>query len=300
MKFEKLKNDEIFIPPDSLVTVTQMGKVTEVQYMSRYNDSPRTEKLSNEEYVVLSTGEIKEYENKKTATKNESENSVRKTMRRIRQLVQTNVTDTRKVRWITLTYRENMTDTKRLYEDFRKFNQRFSYQLVTCGISKPEYIAVAEPQRRGAWHLHILYIWDTKAPYICNDEFAKLWGHGFTKVKALHDSDNIASYLLCYLTDIEIPSELKEYFSGDMLKEVGADNAKKSIVKGARLNMYPSNFNILRHSKNIKKPKKIKMLYKDALNFVQGKELKYQSTFRMTDEQDYESIVTKKEYVEKQ
>lgn len=296
MKFEKLNSEEIFIPLDSLVTVTEMGKVTEIQYMSRFNNQARTMKLSDDEYVVVDTGEIKEYE-EQSETKKGSENSIRKTMKRIRELIQTNVTDIKKVRWVTLTYRDNMTDSKRLYDDFRKFNQRFIHRLNSCGIEKPEYIAIAEPQQRGAWHLHILYIWNESAPYIYNDAFANLWGHGFTKVKALKD-DNIANYLIAYLTDLDITEEQKEYFDESMMKEVEENSKKKSVVKGARLYLYPKNFNIVRHSRGIKKPKKTTMLYKEALEKVSGKKLKYQTTFRMSDEKEFESIIAKKEYID--
>lgn len=274
-----------------------MGKVTELQYISRYNNQPRTEKLSDEEYIVLSTGEIKEYEKQKVVTKNQTINSVRKTMRRIRLLVQTNVTDIKKVRWVTLTYKENMTDAKRLYDDFRKFNQKLTYHLESCNKEKPKYIAIAEPQNRGAWHLHILYIWIQQlAPYLNNSELSRMWGHGFTKVKRLHDSDNIASYLQCYLTDLEIPEEIKDYFS-DNLKEVTSNGKKKSIVKGARLNLYPANFNIVRHSKNIKYPIRETMPLDKALEIVADKTLKYRTTFELSDGKNYETIIDKQEYI---
>ena len=295
MKYEKVKSDEIHIPFSAPVTVTEMGNITEVQYMSRLNQEARTIKLSDDEYMVVETGEVKEY-GKKSDTRNESKNSIRKTMKRIRQLVQTNITDIKNIRWVTLTYRENMTDTKRLYDDFRKFNQRFCHHLISCGMEKPEYIAVAEPQQRGAWHLHVLYIWNHPAPYINNDAFAKLWKHGFTKTKALKDN-NIANYLISYLTDLDIAPELKDYFPENILKETDGNQNKKSIVKGMRLNLYPANFNIVRCSRNIKKPQKRIMTYKDALALVSQKRLSYQTTFRMSDEKGFSSIVDKKEYI---
>ena len=298
MQYEKLRPEEIYIPDTDIVTVTYMGKITEIQHITTHNSKVRTIKVSTDEYVITETGEVNKYA-RKSENRSQSENSIRKTMRRIRELIQTNVTDSKKVKWITLTYKENMTDTKRLYEDFRRFNQRFIYQLTSCGIEKPSYISIAEPQGRGAWHLHILYIWKNSiAPFIYNDAFADLWGHGFTKIKALKDSDNIANYLMCYLTDIEIAPELKEYIPDDMLKEVTDNQQKKSVVKGGRLHMYPAQMNIIRHSNNIKYPKKIKMPYKKALELVEGKRLKFETAFRMTDGKDFESIVDRKEFID--
>ena len=106
MKYKKINSNDFVIPPNALVTLTYMGNLVELQYMSNFNNRQRTEKLSESEYVVLSTGEIKEYKTEKAATKNQTIESVRKTMRKIRLLVQTNVTDRTKVRWVTLTYKK--------------------------------------------------------------------------------------------------------------------------------------------------------------------------------------------------
>lgn len=144
MKYEKIEAEKVNPTKDSYVTVTKMGNTTELQYMSFYNTEAKIKKLSESEYVVVETGEIKPFE-KKAETRADSSNSLKKTMKRIREIVTTNITDPRKVRWCTLTYKENVTDTHRLYQDFRKFNQRFRYYLNRQGIETPEYIAVGEP-----------------------------------------------------------------------------------------------------------------------------------------------------------
>ena len=48
-----------------------------------------------------------------------------------------------------LTYAENMTDTRQLYEDYFRFWKRFTYWCKKNGHTKPEYITVQEPQGRG-------------------------------------------------------------------------------------------------------------------------------------------------------
>jgi hypothetical protein len=52
-------------------------------------------------------------------------------------------------RMITLTYRENMTDKARLKRDFDAMRRRLGK------LQNFQYVAVAERQKRGAWHLHI-------------------------------------------------------------------------------------------------------------------------------------------------
>ena len=240
MKYEKIK-DGVSIHPEAYVDVKKMGNVVEITYNQNKNSKPRTIKLSDEEYVVTGTGEIKQYEKQEKVSRMQSPESVRRTMRRIKELVQTNVTDVRKVRWCTLTYAENMTDTKQLYQDFRKFNQRFQRYIQREFDQAAEYIAVAESQSRGAWHWHVLYLFENHAPYIPNEVFAEVWGHGFTKVKVLDNVENIAVYMMAYLSDVEIPMEYQDFFDPDRYKEVEIAGERKAFIKGQRLKMYPAN-----------------------------------------------------------
>lgn len=52
-------------------------------------------------------------------------------------------------RMLTLTYRENMQDMERLQKDFDLFRRRMSR------AKKFHYVAIVEPQERGAFHMHI-------------------------------------------------------------------------------------------------------------------------------------------------
>lgn len=298
MKYEKIEAKKVNPTKDSYVTVTKMGNTTELQYMSFYNTEAKIKKLSESEYVVVETGEIKPFE-KKAETRADSSNSLKKTMKRIRELVTTNITDPRKVRWCTLTYKENVTDTHRLYQDFRKFNQRFRYYLNRQGIETPEYIAVGEPQLRGAWHLHIIYIWkDNPAPFIKNEVFSSIWGHGFTSIKAVKD-DNISSYLCAYLCDLELNEEILAYFPEhtQTIKTVTDLHGKeKRIAKGMRMYLYPPKFNIIRHSKGIKKPEKTMMTYGEALALVKDQTLKYETAYHLSDEKGFSTFIKKQEF----
>lgn len=226
----------------------------------------RIQRLSADTYLDRLTNEVKEY--KKSENRAESLQSLKRTFARLRALINTNVTTPENVRWVTLTYAENMQDRQRLYKDFEKFWKRFLYYCKTHGIGKPEYIAVVEPQGRGAWHVHLLIIWDGPAPYLHNDTvFSPLWGHGYTKIKAVrNDCDNVGAYFTAYLADI--PVDDLNSFSGSE-KNVALFNAcevvektvlehgvkrKKAIIKGGRLNMYPSGMNLYRASRGLKKP----------------------------------------------
>ena len=133
----------------------------------------------------------------------------------------------RKIRlFVTLTYASNMTDTKVLYQDYRKFWMRLKdeYPCLTG------YLVAFEPQKRGAWHAHMLLLSDNANLYIPNKKMHAIWGKGFTKTQTPKGKRDIASYLTAYLTNVR---------EGRVTK------------KGARLYMYKAGFHFLRHSKDI-------------------------------------------------
>lgn len=242
----------------------------------------RIKKLSADTYLDRLTNEIKEY--KKAENRAESVQSLKRTFARLRALINTNVTTPENVRWVTLTYAENMQDRERLYKDFEKFWKRFLYYCKTHDIAKPEYIAVAEPQGRGAWHMHLLIIWDGPAPYLHNDTvFSPLWGHGFTSIKAVkRNVDNFGAYFSAYLADMPVsdldkmtPDEKNKVLTHglDVVERMTMENGKKvrkAIVKGGRLHMYPSGMNLYRASRGLKKPEITWMDSSDAMKKVQA------------------------------
>lgn len=286
--------------PNLLVKVTEMGNVIEVQYMSKRNQKQTIQMLPGaKQFLVCSTGEIKDVEHH--TTRKDNKKGLYKTFANARGMINANVTDVSKVRWCTLTYKENMTDPKRLYTDFQQFNQRFQYYCKSKGYSKPEYIVMMEPQGRGAWHAHLLYIWqDQKAPYIPNEEFREIWGHGFVKIKKLDNVDNVGAYLTAYLGDMEL-DEIQGNTDGKQVKIVEVDEngekVKKAIVKGARLDLYPANFNMLRYSRGCKKPIEEMMYQDEAEKKVLGATKTFESAIKLTDsENDFESVIIKEQY----
>lgn len=288
--------------PNLAVKVTEMGNVIEVQYMSRRNCKQTIQMLQGgEQFVICATGEIKDVEHHNTRKDNKK--GLYKTFANARAVINANVTDVSKVRWCTLTYAENMTDPKRLYEDFRNFNWRFQYYCKTHGYSKPEYIVMMEPQGRGAWHAHLLYIWqDQKAPYIANQEFREMWGHGFVRIKKLDNVDNVGAYLTAYLGDMEIDEMDISKAVGKQCKVVEVEDedgkkVKKAIVKGARLDLYPANFNMLRCSRGVKRPVPEMMSQEEASKKVSAATKTFESAIKLTDnENDFETVIIREQY----
>lgn len=287
--------------PGLPVKVTEAGNIVEVQYMSRRNTKQTIQMLpGGESYVVCATGEIMPIEHH--ITRKDNKKGLYKTFATARGLINANVTDVSKVRWCTLTYAENMTDPKQLYRDFQTFNQRFQYYCKNKGYSRPEYIVMMEPQGRGAWHAHLLYIWqDMKAPYIPNDEFRNLWGHGFVRIKKLDNVDNVGAYLTAYLGDMELDEVGLQNAVGRECKVVEVEEngvkKRKAFVKGARLNLYPANFNMVRASRGVKRPTEEMMSQDDAMKKVLGATKTFESAVKLTDrENDFDSVIIKEQY----
>lgn len=251
------KIDNLKVEPYSIVRVKEMGNITELMFSDSYFSKCVIQKLSKDTYIDLRDGEVKEF--KHIQNRSHDLKSVSKSLGRLRDYLNTNITDVSKCRWVTLTYAENMTDTKRLYEDFKRFNMRLRYH-----IGHYEYIVAMEPQGRGAWHCHVVMIFDDKAPYIPNDLMYKVWGNGYVTVKKLDDVDNVGAYLTAYLGDMEMnefcnTKEAINLFGKKIdVKEVEIEEdgivKTKQYIKGARLYMYPPQFNLYRCSRGIKKP----------------------------------------------
>ena len=228
---------------------TTAGHVIELLEMSSKPKQPPIKKLSADYYMNTNTGEVFSFDRSKTRADNTD--SLRKTFKLIRDTVNANCTDVKRLHWVTLTYAENMTDTETLYKDFKAFWKRFKRHCSAMGRTAPEYITVVEPQARGAWHCHCLFIWqDGDRPYIPNKKFREIWSHGFVRITSVDKVDNIGAYLSAYLGDVP----LNDYEDKDNpftpVKEVKG----KKYVKGGRLHLYPPGMKLMRASRGIKRP----------------------------------------------
>lgn len=269
------------------VIVTQSGAVTQILATAKHAGVGII-KVDKDHYFCPreGTGEVHEFNH--THSRQEDYKSVKRSLERLRNYINANVDDINCCKWVTLTYAENMTDPVRLYQDFRKFNAKLKrWEDRNLGYTH-EYIIACEPQGRGAWHIHALFIYPQKVPFIPNKIIAEKWGHGYTKTKKLDQNiDNLGAYLSAYMTNMPVDAE-------------GGSKKSKQFVKGARLRFYPPGFNIFRCSRGIKKPVVKKMTYAEALRLVEGHTKTFESTFFLEDEgepsDNSQKIVVHKEF----
>lgn len=294
MKIEKIQG--FSISSNDKISLKKMGHIFEICFTQHHNYMPTIQLLNKDNYMVVSTGEIKQCEHINNRSENKAQ--VAQSLKRLREYINTNVVCTQNCLWVTLTYAENMKDTKRLYIDFEKFIKRFRYKYGDF-----EYIVAMEPQGRGAWHCHVIIIFNKKAPYIANKVIETLWGQGFTKTHKLANIDNIGAYLTAYLGDMELDSCIENdvRFSEYDIKEVSEiGNIKlktpKKFVKGGRLYMYPPNFNLYRISRGIKKPTKEYLKYSVAKEKIGPLQPTYSKSIKLTTENDFQNLISYEYY----
>ena len=272
--------------PETPVTLKISGNILEVKYMRSVPGTP-IRKLDKDHGVDLRTGEVIDY--KHNANRASDKASVAQSLRKLRDIINANLENPNSALWVTLTYAENMKDATQLYEDYRRFWQRFCYYLHKHNHPKAEYITAAEPQARGAWHLHGLFLFPVKAPFIPNADIAKLWGHGFTKTKNLKGIDNPGLYLTAYLGDMELTEAIRTGITNGRIVEVNStdehgNRKRKAVIKGARLHLYPPGFNMYRCSRGVKRPEVYQTTEAKAMELVGTSPLTYEKTISITDE----------------
>lgn len=206
-------------------------------------------RLDKDHYLVISTGEVKEYEHKEQDVKHIK--NLRRTMAKLMGLFRANFTGGINELFVTLTYKENMTDTEKLYKDWDKFYKRLRYRYPDKDFA---YIAVAEPQERGAWHFHVL-LKDLhgKQLYIANQDLQEIWGHGYTDAERVRAED-AGTYFATYLSYVGEHKWEKEAAAA-----TGEDQnpRTKREKKTSRLPLYPKGMKYYRASKNLVQPREI-------------------------------------------
>jgi hypothetical protein len=319
--FKKLEKSSI-IREEHQVRVTVMNHIVEILSLAQEPKMQMTvKKLDKNHYLNLLSGEI--FEAHLSENRGQNIAGIKRTQKAIRNLINSNFTGAANELFITLSYGENMTDTKRLYKDYDVFWKRFKRKYPDA-----EYLSVIEPQGRGAWHCHVLikFIERNKIYISNNDVIWPMWGHGFVKTKSLKDVDNIGAYLNAYLSDVEICDdnaevimnaivanncnmvELPDGTSKDMNenhvdlqiveKDVTEDGVtqKKKYVKGARLHMYPVDMKIYRCSRGIKKAETVKMTYAEAKKIVGPEPANYSRTIVISQDEKPLNAITYEQY----
>lgn len=281
---KKTSSDKVSLGENDLVKVKRMNHVIDVRHSTKTNYKPNIKKLDKNTYVEISTGEIKEFSHSENRQQNY--NSLRQTFNRLRDLINNNFKGTANELHVTLTYKENMRDTERLYKDFKRFMTRLKRKFKDK--TTIDYINVIEPQERGAWHCHVLIRFnELDKVFLSNNAVREMWEQGkIVSTKSLKNIDNIGAYLSAYLADIELTEETYKSVTGAddevRIKEVDG----KKFIKGGRLHMYPPGMNLYRTSKGIEAPAEEQMSFGRVKKIVGAATPHYQKAIHIQDEEN--------------
>ena len=102
------------IHPESadMVKVKTAGNITEIQFTKATMGTP-IQKIDKDHGIDKRTGELIEYQHNTSRAGDKA--SVAQSLRKLRDIINANLTDPAAALWVTLTYKENMREPERLY-----------------------------------------------------------------------------------------------------------------------------------------------------------------------------------------
>lgn len=167
-------------------------------------------------------------------------NTICKRRDKVRRLVTMNFSE-RFCKFLTLTFKENVTDISFANNEFKKFIKRLKYQFELKNL---KYVAVIEFQERGAIHYHMIFnsYWlDVKKVQSC-------WGNGFVFIEDVSHVDNLGAYLIKYMTkdnsDIRLQNEKGYLYSKNLDRPIEFTDTKYLDL------FYSKELNVLKSIKN--------------------------------------------------
>lgn len=307
MRVRKVNSNDIKIHDSVQVKLKTAGNTQVVQFTAGNNKTCSVRNLSKDTYLDTRTGEVKQ--KKKSTNRYQSPKSVRKSINRLMDLIRCNVTEPIKCKWLTVTYKNVMTDGKQAFQDAKLFLRKLRRYLakqnnLSSGQKSFQYITIAEPQGEkhgNSWHLHILLIFDDSAPFIANETITELWSHGITSTHKVFDGDGLALYFKVYLSDIEYEdanTDDEDNTNKPATVEKIVDGVSKQFIKGERLKYYPAGMNLYSSSRGVKRPKVEEMTNKEAMVRVGNADLVYRETYSIGAD-DKGNLIDKRYYKKK-
>lgn len=256
-KISSCSQDEVKFQ-NGLFKIEECGNTTFLT-STHYGKNP-LRVLPNREYVDLRTGEVFQM---KEASKVRGDNmrTLKNSLARLSKVIDFNIPKFEATLNFTLTYAENMTDTKRLCSDWSNFWKRLVRAFGSSACS--EYIVAFEPQGRGAWHAHAIVFQKNKT-FIHWSRLKEIWGFGMVDVdKRNDDLDSVGKYLVSYLTDMKLEDLQGLAKDGALTEDMKArllagcptiQKKEHAIIKGIRMLLYPARFRFFRWSSGIEQP----------------------------------------------
>ena len=181
MDVKKEKGENYLIKNDKVVKVIKYDASGDIEIQDTLNKSntfSNVKKISKHEYVVLDTGEIRYY---KSGT-NKSQNDLRRSMKKLNQILRNNFTGAGNELYITLTTERDVTNIREIKEKFQQW-----WSIMKGEFKDLEFVAVYEKHTdRDSWHIHtMIKAKEHKRLYIANNFIEEIWRYGFAKTNRI-------------------------------------------------------------------------------------------------------------------
>ena len=266
--FEELEHFKILDDDIVRVTTNKEGDTFIVKNSLKQNHNiGKYRRLNKDEFINIETGEIRKF----NIGNFKSEKSIRRSMNKLRELIELNFTNTNFL-FITLTTAnlDGFNDIKIAKKHFKKFIRK-----LTAKYKDIAYVAKFEQHKNGNWHIHLLVKnIKNKAIFIPNSVISKMWKNKCTKTRLVNkkDIEKVTDYMIKTTQLNNVPKDFELFTKSKNLrvkrekmtfkefKEKIQDNYYKISQKGIIVRHILTNKILNLHKKMIFKKKEQKLI----------------------------------------
>lgn len=141
---------EVKVPSYYRPKLTITGNSAELQFCSSFNHRNVIRRINKNQYIYLldtdehTKGEVCEYQ-QYAKTRKDNYKTILRAIKKLRDLINSNFYGEKNELFVTLTYKENMRNPKKLYNDLKNFIRNLKKYHKNQELL---YILVVEPQER--------------------------------------------------------------------------------------------------------------------------------------------------------
>ena len=249
---KKEKGENYLIKNDKVVKVIKYDASGDIEIQDTLNKSntfSNVKKISKHEYVVLDTGEIRYY---KSGT-NKSQNDLRRSMKKLNQILRNNFTGAGNELYITLTTERDVTNIREIKEKFQQW-----WSIMKGEFKDLEFVAVYEKHTdRDSWHIHtMIKAKEHKRLYIANNFIEEIWRYGFAKTNRIINTP----------TFNDIREDYRMVYRNKITERFGIDKVINYMCKTETKKEIPTGERCYDTSKGIKRPETESIRYDETRN----------------------------------
>ena len=234
VSFEELEYFKILDDDIVRVTTNKEGDTFIVKNSLKQNHNiGKYRRLNKDEFINIETGEIRKF----NIGNFKSEKSIRRSMNKLRELIELNFTNTNFL-FITLTTAnlDGFNDIKIVKNHFKKFIRK-----LTAKYKDIAYVAKFEQHKNGNWHIHLIVKYlDNKPIFIDNDKIIKkIWGNNtYTELANKKDIEKVIAYMTKTTQLNNVPKDFELFTKSKNLRVKREKMTFKEFKESIKNNCY--------------------------------------------------------------